>query len=119
MKIRKKCAKAFSSYFKNEFKRMMIKIFILKIIKRKKIYSYALIKEITKHEHLKHFIDTKEIKNDVYNAVSALEKEGYIKVSNKKNHIKYYEITEMGNNALIEVNKNFKDTWKRMKQIIK
>ncbi|MGC8572043.1 MAG: PadR family transcriptional regulator [Candidatus Micrarchaeia archaeon] len=119
MEIKKKCNKVFSSYFKNELKRMLIKIFILKIIKKKKIYSYALIKEISKHEHFKHFVNSEEIKNDVYNAVSALEKEGYIKVSNKKDHIKYYEITKKGNDALTEINKNFKEAWRRMRQIIK
>ena len=116
---KKGCKKIFSPYLRNEFKRILLKIFILKIIKKKKIYSYALIKEIIAYKNFNHFISEDEVKNDVYNAIASLEKEGYIKVSSKKDHIKYYKITEKGSNALNEINKNFKETWQRMRRIIK
>ncbi len=89
-----------------EAKRIILKIRILGRLKlRGKTYSYALIKEFEQFG-LKFYGPT--LKNDMYNALRALEKAGYIKPSAKADGGKikvYYTITPRGEKALKSVGK--------------
>ena len=73
----------------------VIKLIILKNIERKNNYPYGIFKKIKSN---KHFI-FKISKNDLYNTISSMEKDGLIKSNNKiskDNGHKTFQITEKG-----------------------
>lgn len=86
----------------------ILKVVVLKKIKDKKTYSYKLLKETA--DKLQKLSGKKNIKNDIYNTVSYLEKAGYIKTDVRLdgNRVKkYYTITSKGNSALKEAESIF------------
>ncbi|MCL5433429.1 MAG: helix-turn-helix transcriptional regulator [Candidatus Marsarchaeota archaeon] len=108
------------SYLNNEMKKVVLKIVILKIIKKHKIHPYAIIKILSNFQHLNYFIsDKSELKNDVYNIISTLQKGGYIKLNKKHKKMNFYMLTKKGDDTLLEINRNFKEIFIRLKNIMK
>jgi DNA-binding PadR family transcriptional regulator len=94
-----------------EMRRTILKIRILMSIKKKKTYAYAILKEFGSGSFA-NFIGG-QIKNDIYNSLSALEKSGYIKHSVKvtRNGVKkYYSITAKGMKTSKNLKKAFKES---------
>jgi DNA-binding PadR family transcriptional regulator len=96
-----------------ELRHVILKLIILKRIKAKRggIYSYAILKGLSKVES-SHFCisNPKEIKNDVYNTIASLEKSGYIKMRRRVQDgrlKKYYEITATGDAVLNSAMRDF------------
>jgi DNA-binding PadR family transcriptional regulator len=94
-----------SPYMTKDMSHIVLKLMLLGRIKKKAIYSYALLKEINDSVLISHFITKHggDIKNDVYNTVKALEKSGYIATRGKVEDgrfKKYYTITKEGRDAL-------------------
>ncbi len=98
-----------------EAKRIILKIRILGRLKLSgRTYSYALIKEFGKSGFSEFYGPT--LKNDMYNTLRTLEKEGYIRLSLKVEHGKvknYYAITRRGASALKSVGKMMMQTVKQ------
>lgn len=66
--------------------------------------------------------DLKNVKNDIYNTINALEKSGYIKAKAEMGEMhfkKYYTITESGSSALAQTKKLFMSSMKSLMQILK
>ncbi|MGC8730412.1 MAG: hypothetical protein ACP5RP_03460 [Candidatus Micrarchaeia archaeon] len=98
--------------------RLIIKMLILsKISKTPKIYSYKLMKDIEKLGINKIIKDKAQLKNDIYNNVSALEKIGYIKQQLGEKNIKTYTITNEGKLALKETRRLLKTTEKELQKL--
>ncbi|MEM0149708.1 MAG: PadR family transcriptional regulator [Candidatus Micrarchaeaceae archaeon] len=110
-------------YVDNEFRRMLFKFIILKKTGEKDIYAYKMLKEVEKLPQMEFFCkDKNKLKNDIYNAISALSKDGYIKVKSKKvsNHIRnYYTLTKEGRESIMEIRENFIGAVARIKKILK
>ncbi|MCL5092475.1 MAG: PadR family transcriptional regulator [Candidatus Marsarchaeota archaeon] len=107
-------------YMDKELKHIILKAIILNKIKRGNVYSYSLIKEISKLNNLKVF--SKDIKNDVYNVISALEKSGYIKITARVENgrlKKYFTLTKKGDTALTDIKKGFDNAVKSLKKAIR
>lgn len=107
-------------YMDKELKHIILKAIILNKIKRGNVYSYSLIKEISKPTNMKVF--SKDIKNDVYNVISALEKSGYIKVTARIENgrlKKYFTLTKKGDAALADIKKGFDNAVKSLKKALR
>lgn len=102
---------------------MMLKLRVLRMIGKKNIYSYAIVKEFSEGKHAKRFFGSKKaIKNEVYNTINLLEKSGCIKLSNKSKspRIKnYYKITNKGKLALGSIRKVFISSMKEISYVFK
>lgn len=93
-------------------RRMMLKLMLLHKISKKPCYSYGLIEEFSSHPKAAHLLNKngKELKNDIYNTIKALEKSGYIKPKAKIEGGKlknYYYITKEGREVLKETKRLF------------
>lgn len=103
-----------------DMKRIILKIRILGMIKKGKMYPYALIKEFESSGFCRFFGPT--IKNDTYNSLKVLEKTGYIKMTAKMGDGKvknYYSITSSGSMALKQLGKMMKSTLKDADKILR
>ncbi|MCL5404644.1 MAG: PadR family transcriptional regulator [Candidatus Marsarchaeota archaeon] len=92
-----------NGFMNKEMRRMIIKLVLLSKLKAKKCYTYELISMVGSSGKAHAFgIEKPELKNDIYNTMHALEKSGYIKLSESKNssNKRYYEITPEGRAAL-------------------
>lgn len=99
-------------------RRLILQMRILVRIKYGKVYSYALVKELSS-AHFSSFFG-KGIKNDVYNTIKSLEKSGYIRVSVKRDGgrlKKYYTITKKGDEAIRSAMKVQKEAAKVLAKI--
>jgi DNA-binding PadR family transcriptional regulator len=104
-------------YITKDMKNGILKIVILSMVKRGNYYPYLLLKDIKKFGPK--FIINKDIKNNVYNTLQALENGGYIKaqhiIEDDKSK-KYYRITKVGISALdrtrLMMSKAFKEAMK-------
>ncbi len=110
-------------YMTKDMSRIVLKLIMLRRIKKRPVYSYALLKEMNDNVHISHFIKKHggSIKNDVYNTVKALEKSGYIRTNGKieKGRFKkYYTITRQGTSALDESRKLFHKSMDELVSII-
>lgn len=110
-------------FVSKDMRRMRLKLTLLMRIKQGRIYSYALMKELS---HSKHFLLFRHLglsfKNDIYNTVKSLEKSGYIKVNAiiEDNRMKkYYTITNKGKKALAESKKLFLHSMKELMKLLK
>ncbi len=90
-------------HMSKEFKHLIMKLIILKKLAKRKEYSYKIIKEMG-NIAMSRFVtkDEGEVKNDVYNTISSLEKSGMIKAIGDKGRRRYYSITKTGKAALRE-----------------
>ncbi|MGC8586087.1 MAG: PadR family transcriptional regulator [Candidatus Micrarchaeia archaeon] len=108
---------------KDEFKRMVIRFIILKKLSDNEIYAYRLLKDIEGMPHMDFFCkDKKKLKNDIYNALNALSKEGYIIVKQKKVGSKvrnYYSLTMEGRKSINRIRRNFAMAVMRIKKILR
>ena len=107
---------------KEEFKRMAIRFIILKKLSQNRVYAYSLLKEIRSMPHMDFFCkDKNKLKNDIYNCLNALSKEGYIMVKQKKSGGKirnYYSLTKKGMKSINEIKRNFETAVIRIKKIL-
>lgn len=78
------------------FAHAFLKLMILNAVRKEK-YPYAILKSIKEHGHPM----TRRIKkSDVYNQISSLEKEGFIRSKGLKDGKRYYELTMKGSMTL-------------------
>jgi DNA-binding PadR family transcriptional regulator len=107
----------------NEFKHMLIKFIILKRISESDIYAYRLLKEVENLPRIEFFCsDKNKLKNDIYNAINALSKDGYIKVVQKKvgKRVRnYYTLTNEGKESMRNIKENFINAVTNIKKILK
>jgi len=89
-----------NNFLDKEMKKTMLKIYILRRVKKSKVNSYSLLKEMSGRDGSRRFFDdVKDIKNEVYNTFNSLEKSGYIKASHKVENGRlknYYTVTKKG-----------------------
>lgn len=91
-----------------EPKRMILRVRILQRIHLGRTYSYEIVKEFSK-SGLASFIGP-TLKNDIYNTISMLEKNGYIKAKGTVEHgraKKYFTLTSKGAATLRAAKKAF------------
>ncbi len=103
-----------------DVKRIILKIRIMGLIKKQRIYPYAIIKAFDKMGFSSFFGPT--LKNDTYNALKMLEKAGYIKMNAKVEGGKaktYYFITPQGSAMLAQMGKIMKATFKEVSKLFK
>lgn len=78
--------KEINGYIDKTFMKGVLKLMLLKIIEKEKIYPYALLKKINSNKHL----NMKISKNDLYNLITVMEKSNLITakeiIKNKKTH---------------------------------
>jgi DNA-binding PadR family transcriptional regulator len=103
--VNEKCR--LDDYLSKDIRHLKLKIILLRAIWKKPSYSYGLIDDFSRDEASTFVIGStgKELKNDVYNTLKALEKSKYIKAKAKIEHGKlknYYHITPEGRRALKE-----------------
>ncbi|MGC8651942.1 MAG: PadR family transcriptional regulator [Candidatus Micrarchaeia archaeon] len=112
-----------SGYMNNEFRHMLIKFIVLKKVSSEDTYAYKLLKDIEGLPQITFFCkDKKKLKNDIYNAISALSKDGYIKVSQKRagNKIRnYYALTSEGRKSIRGIKENFESAVRNIKRILR
>ncbi len=93
--------KEINGYIDKTFMKGVLKLMLLKIIEKEKIYPYALLKKINSNKHL----NMKISKNDLYNLITVMEKSNLITakeiIKNKKSH-KILIITPKGKNITIK-----------------
>lgn len=111
-------------YVNRELRHVILKMIILKRIKYSgRTYSYAILKDLSKLANLHfHINERDEIKNDVYNMMASLEKNGYIKMDREvsKGRVKkYYEITPSGEMVLASASKDFLRAIKAIKTLFR
>ena len=107
-------------YIDKELRHIILKAIILNKIKRGNVYPYSLIKDISKLNNLK--VHSKDIKNDVYNVISTLEKSGYIKITARIENgrlKKYFTLTKKGDTALTDIKKGFDSAVKSLKKALR
>lgn len=105
-------------YFSREKKRIILRLRILRRIQVGKAYSYEISKEFGSG-HLAKFFG-KNIKNDVYNTINALESSGYIKVSTKVEGgriKKYYSLTKKGSGVMKSAKRIMNDMAKEVTKL--
>jgi DNA-binding PadR family transcriptional regulator len=111
--------KASGNYLSKDMKHILLKVKLLHEISLKPSYPYALIERL-KTNHAKKFLG-KDMKNEIYNTMSALERSGYIiskpKIERGKQK-NYYHITPLGKQTLIEAKSLFNRSVKELKSII-
>jgi DNA-binding PadR family transcriptional regulator len=92
------------NFLSREMSKAMLKIYILRRVKRSKVNSYSLLKEIAANKNSERFFeDKKHIKNEVYNTLNSLEKSNYIKATQKAENGRlknYYTLTKRGTELL-------------------
>jgi DNA-binding PadR family transcriptional regulator len=99
------------SYISKEIRKMVLKLVIMKKIKHGTTYSYAILKDLEGSHAVAKFENPENIKNEVYNTIKALEKEGYIKSDSakKKDGTRVsYRLTSRGMGALKQTGLVFK-----------
>lgn len=111
-------------FLNKDMKKMLFKLRVLRTISKKKIYSYAIIKQFQESPHAKRLFGNNKsaIKNEVYNTINALEKSNYIKISAKSKSVRiknYYKITTKGQSALKSTKKVFVLSMKEISNILK
>ncbi|MCL5239719.1 MAG: PadR family transcriptional regulator [Candidatus Marsarchaeota archaeon] len=92
-------------YIGKGFKKDILKVMIMTHLSRKPGYPYALIKAV---HHKKIWIMEGMTKNDVYNTMAALEREGFIKSRTAKAGAvirKNYLLTQKGRHIVKESKK--------------
>ncbi len=113
----------YRKYVDSEFKHMLIKFIVLKKVSTEDIYAYKLLKEVDKRPQIRFFCnDKRKLKSDIYNAINALSKDGYIKVSQKKvgSRIRnYYTLTKEGRKSIADIKENFEGAVRNIKKILK
>lgn len=102
---------------------MILKLIVLRRIEKGEVYSYALIKEFD-NKKISGLLKKpgKNVKNDIYNTVKALQKSGYITMKAKVdgNKLKkYYYLTSEGKRAVGESKKLFIKSMKELMEIIR
>ena len=111
------------NFLNKDMKKTLLKIHILHRIKRSKVNSYSLLKEISSNSHSGRFFKNKaEIKNEVYNTINSLEKSGYIESSRKveSGRLKnFYAPTEKGTEVLKSAKVIFLKNMKELVLIMK
>lgn len=109
-------------YISKSFYNLILKLFILKkISKEKSVYPYDLIKKVSKLKMLSLIKDKKDLKNDIYNTIAALNKSGYIdfkEVKESGRTKKYYYITPLGKKTLRATKKTFLNTVKKIGELL-
>ncbi len=102
--------------------------FIIKMVLMVKIahghaYSYELVKELSMHGRMKHFVkDRQALKNEVYNNIASLEKSGFIKsvsASSTGRTRKYYALTPKGRAAIRAAKSGMADTIKSLSRMLR
>jgi DNA-binding PadR family transcriptional regulator len=102
-----------------EIRKVMIRLILLRKISAKRTYTYEILKELGKFPIVKHF-DKAQFKSSIYNAISGLQREGYIKVQDVSGGSpkKYFTLTPKGRRALADARKNFGAAMRRMVRIL-
>jgi Transcriptional regulator PadR-like family. len=106
-------------HMSKDFKHIIMKLIILKKLAKGKEYSYKIIKDM-QDIAMSRFV-TKgegEIKNDVYNTISSLEKDGLIKAAGHGGRRRYYSLTRNGRGALQEADRLMVPIFKELKGIL-
>ncbi len=110
------------NFLSKDMRKTMLKMFILRRIKKDKVNSYALLKEVSDKVHSKRFFyNSAEVKSELYNTIKSLENSSYIKVSKKieNGRLKnYYALTKEGNNVLESAKKIFVRNIKELTTIL-
>lgn len=104
-----------------DIKKVVVKVKILKIIESRKVYSYALIKEISDNKRIGSFFGSKkEIRDEVYNTIKILEKSGYITLTRRLTtgrRTNYYTITREGRMVLKNARSIFASSMKEISRM--
>ncbi|MEM3201476.1 MAG: PadR family transcriptional regulator [Candidatus Micrarchaeaceae archaeon] len=108
---------------RKEMRHLIMRVVLLYKISREKTYAYALIKDLLRSRHFKHAnIDAKVMKYEIYNALKALEKSGYIKPRSSAENGKlkiFYGITPKGRLALSDMSRIWKKTMAEVSKLLK
>lgn len=111
-----------AAYISKDVGKMAIKLIIMIKIKKGITYPYAILKELEgSHIAEAHGLAIGDLKNDVYNTIKALQKEGYIEEVAGTGYSKTrkgYRLTRKGHSALREVKRAWKRAFNDIKQVI-
>ncbi len=110
-------------YLGKDMRHIILKLVLVHRIAKKPIYSYALMGELDA-KRISKLLNKKgrELKNDVYNTLGALEKSGYISSRERIEDGKkrnYYSVTPKGRKRLRESRMLFMKTMRELMNVMK